>query len=206
MNPHMKRWITGVIAVPILFTVIAYGSEALFAALIIGATLLGMAEYNRMVFGPGLSREKIETMVIALLILLSAAAGDMTLLVTVLTFAVMAVLMLNLLRFREQGPDMTTVGGVILGILYIPLLMSHFILIRQDTSRAFSGSFLSWFWPLPGISPPTTSAGRWGRENCFPRSVRERPSKGRSDSLQEALRAVFSSGNSFSRSFRWRMP
>ena len=27
MNPHSKRWITGVVAVPILFAIIAYGSS-----------------------------------------------------------------------------------------------------------------------------------------------------------------------------------
>jgi phosphatidate cytidylyltransferase len=180
MNPHMKRWITGVVAVPILFTVIAYGSEALFAALIIGATLLGMAEYNRMVFGPGFSREKIETIVISLLILLSAAAGDMTLLVTILTFTVMAALMLNLLRFREQGPDMITVGGVILGILYIPVLMSHFILIRKTPSGvlwiffilvlAFTGDIAAYYVGrslgkrkvLPQVSPGKTVEGTIG--------------------------------------------
>ena len=180
MNPHMKRWITGVVAVPVLFTVIAYGSEALFAALIIGATLLGMAEYNRMVFGPGLTREKIETMVVALLILIAAALGDMILLVTILSFTVMAVLMFNLLPNREQGPDMISVGGVILGILYIPLLMSHFILIRRTPSGAlwiffilvlaFTGDIAAYYVGrtlgkrklLPHISPGKTVEGTIG--------------------------------------------
>ncbi len=85
MSPHLKRWITGVVAVPILFVIIAYGSEELFALLIVSAALLGMTEYNRMVFGAGVSPEKVETIVVALLILLSAAIGDMALLVTVLT-------------------------------------------------------------------------------------------------------------------------
>lgn len=180
MNPHIKRWITGVVAVPILFTIIAYGSEVLFAALIIGATLLGMAEYNRMVFGPGLSPEKIETMAVSLLILLSAAAGDMTLLVTILTFTVMAVLMLNLVRVSEQRPNMIAVGGVILGILYIPLLMSHFILIRTAPSGvlwiffilvlAFTGDIAAYYVGralgkrklLPHVSPGKTVEGTIG--------------------------------------------
>jgi phosphatidate cytidylyltransferase len=180
MNPHMKRWITGVVAVPILFAVIAYGSETLFAALIIGATLLGMAEYNCIVFGPGLSREKTETMVVALLILLSAALGDMALLVTILSFTVMAVLMLNLLRIRERAPDMVPVGGVILGILYIPLLMSHFILIRRTPSGAlwiffilvlaFCGDIAAYYVGralgkrklLPQVSPGKTIEGTIG--------------------------------------------
>jgi phosphatidate cytidylyltransferase len=136
MNPHMKRWVTGVIAVPILFSVIAYGSEALFALLIIAVSLLGTAEYNRMVFGPGCIREKCETMGGALLILMAAAAGDIILLAAFLTFAVLAVLMLNLLRAGEEGPEMISVGKVIMGIFYIPLLMSYFILIRQTPAGA----------------------------------------------------------------------
>ena len=86
MNPHLKRWATGVIAVPILFLTIAYGAETIFTLLIIIAALVGVAEYNRMVFGTGLWREKVETLVVALLILIAAAARDRVLLVAVLSF------------------------------------------------------------------------------------------------------------------------
>ena len=70
MTPHMKRWITGIIAIPILFGIIAYGGKEAFAVLIIVASLAGMQEYNRMAFGQGLSLEMMETLIIALLILL----------------------------------------------------------------------------------------------------------------------------------------
>jgi phosphatidate cytidylyltransferase len=180
MNPHLMRWITGIVAVPLLFVIVAYGSEAIFTALIIVATLLGMAEYNRMVFGSGVSREKCETIVVALLILLSAAGGDMTLLVTILSFAVMAALMFNLLRIREKGLDIVPVGGVILGIMYIPLLMSHFILIRRAPEGAtwiffilvlaFSGDISAYYVGrtmgrrkvLPQVSPGKTVEGTIG--------------------------------------------
>jgi hypothetical protein len=42
MSPHMKRWITALIAVPILFWIIAYGGRESFAILIIIASLAGM--------------------------------------------------------------------------------------------------------------------------------------------------------------------
>jgi phosphatidate cytidylyltransferase len=180
MNSHLKRWITGVIAVPILFVIIAYGAEELFTLLIIGVTLWGMGEYNRMVFNSGYSQEKTETLVAALLILLAAAVGDMTLLVTILTFTVMMVLMFNLLRIRGKGMDMTRAGGVILGILYIPLLMSHFILTRQSPAGirwiflilvlAFSGDIAAYYVGrnmgknklLPQVSPGKTVEGTIG--------------------------------------------
>ena len=180
MNPHAKRWATGVIAVPILFLTIAYGTETIFTLLIIIAALVGVTEYNRMVFGTGLWREKVETLAVALLILIAAAARDRVLLVAVLSFAVMAILMLNLLRIREEGLDMIRVGKVILGVMYVPLLMSHFILIRQEPAGirwiffilvlAFSGDIAAYYVGkgmgrrklLPEVSPGKTVEGTIG--------------------------------------------
>ena len=180
MNPHLKRWATGVIAVPILFLTIAYGAETIFTLLIIIASLVGVAEYNRMAFGTGLWREKVETLVVALLILTAAAARDRVLLVAVLSFAVMVILMLNLLRIREEGLDMSRVGKVILGVMYVPLLMSHFILIRQESEGirwiffilvlAFSGDIAAYYVGkrmgrrklLPEVSPGKTVEGTIG--------------------------------------------
>ncbi len=180
MNSHRKRWITGVIAVPILFVVIAYGSEAVFAALIAAAAMLGMAEYNRMVFGPGRPPEKVVTFAVSLPILLAASRGDTALLVAVLSFAVMSVLMLNLLRVKERGPDLRSVGSVLLGVLTIPLLMSHFILLRRTAQGelwiffilvlAFAGDIAAYYVGralgkrkvLPEASPGKTVEGTIG--------------------------------------------
>ena len=202
MNPHLKRWVTGVIAVPILFLTIAYGTETVFTLLIIIAALVGVMEYNRMAFGTGLWREKAETLAVSLLILIAAAARDKVLLVAVLTFAVMVILMLNLLRIREEGLDMSRVGKVILGVMYVPLLMSHFILIRQESEGirwiffilvlAFSGDIAAYYVGrgmgrrklLPEVSPGKTVEGTIGlfagsilgcmlfRQLFFPHSAR----------------------------------
>lgn len=177
MNPHLKRWGTGAIAVPILFGIIAYGSEEIFALLIGAATLIGMAEYNRMVFGGGFRREKAGTFIAALLIMTAAAAGDRLLMAAVLSFAAMATLMLNLLGIGEQGPDMVRAGKVTTGIMYVPLLMSHFILIRQTPEGvqwvffilvlAFSGDMAAYYVGramgkrklIPWVSPGKTVEG-----------------------------------------------
>jgi phosphatidate cytidylyltransferase len=75
---------------------------------------------------------------------------------------------------------MIHVGGVILGILYIPLLMSHFILIRQTPSGslwiffilvlAFTGDIAAYYVGralgkrkvLPEVSPGKTIEGTVG--------------------------------------------
>jgi phosphatidate cytidylyltransferase len=180
MTPHLKRWITGIVAVPILFGIITYGGEEAFAILIIFASLVGMEEYNRMAFGQGLTLERVETMVIALFILLAAFDSNLPLLLAVLTFTVLTVLILNLLRIRKQGLDMTNAGRVILGVLYIPLLMAHFILIRRTQSGvlwiffilvlAFAGDITAYYIGrrfgkhklLPVVSPGKTVEGTIG--------------------------------------------
>jgi phosphatidate cytidylyltransferase len=180
MNPHLKRWATGVVAVPLLYTVIAFGSEAVFAALIGTATMLGLREYLRLAFGPGDRREKVESLVIGLLILWAAFAGDAVLIVAVVALAVPVVLILNLLRSRDQGPDLLAAGRVILGILYIPLLMSHFILMRHLPDGilwiffilvlAFAGDIAAYYVGrgigkgklLPEVSPAKTVEGTIG--------------------------------------------
>jgi phosphatidate cytidylyltransferase len=180
MTPHLKRWITGIIAVPLLFGIIAYGGEGAFSVLIIFASLVGMEEYNRMAFGTGLNLERVETMIIALLILLAAFFSNPSLLLTILTFAVMTVLILDLLRIKKQGLEHTHAGRVILGILYIPLLMAHFIMIRHAQSGvlwiffilvlAFAGDTAAFYIGrrfgksklLPEVSPGKTVEGTIG--------------------------------------------
>ena len=176
----MKRWITGIIVVPILFGIIAYGGKEAFAVLIAVASLVGMYEYNRMAFEKGFSIEKMETLIVALLILLAAFYTNLPLILAVLTFAVMTVLILNLLRIKKHGLDMSYAGRVILGILYIPLLMAHFILIHRTQSgvlwiffilvMAFSGDTAAYYIGrrigkrklLPEISPGKTVEGTIG--------------------------------------------
>ena len=48
---HAKRWVTGIVAVPLLFAVIYFGSEAVFAGLIVLITAVAVLEYNRLVYG-----------------------------------------------------------------------------------------------------------------------------------------------------------
>jgi phosphatidate cytidylyltransferase len=180
MTPHMKRWITGVVTIPILFGIVAYGGEAIFAVLIIVVSLTGMQEYNRMAFGRGISLEKMETLIISLFILLTAFYANPPLLLVVLTFAVMTVLILNLFRIRKQGLNMSHADQVILGIVYIPFLMSHLILIRQTESgvlwiffilvMAFAGDTAAYYVGrrlgkrklYPEVSPGKTVEGTIG--------------------------------------------
>ena len=46
-NSFLKRWLTGIILVPVLLIVIIFGSKEIFAAVIIFFILGGVWEYNQ---------------------------------------------------------------------------------------------------------------------------------------------------------------
>ena len=180
MNPHGKRWLTGLVAVPILIAVIAYGSAAIFAALIALASLLGVREYQRLAFAAAARRGLNLMLVAAALILLAAAAGDRPLLVALISFSVMVLLIIQLPVMQRGAGDFDRVGRMLLGLLYIPLLMSHFILLRQapdgrawiffilvlafagDTAAFYIGRRFGKRKLLPEVSPGKTVEGVLG--------------------------------------------
>ncbi|MGC9976753.1 MAG: phosphatidate cytidylyltransferase [Syntrophales bacterium] len=131
MTPHIKRWISGLIAVPLLFAIIFYGSEAVFAAFIIMVIEGAVVEYNRMVFNEGFVREKLQGLVIALLIPIAAFSGDLRVVLAVIAFSMLGTFSLSLAGRNGHLIDVVSVSKVVLGFIYIPFMASHFILLRH---------------------------------------------------------------------------
>jgi phosphatidate cytidylyltransferase len=180
MGPHIKRWITGIIAVPILVTLIIYAPPPLFDAFIILIILVAATEYNRMIFGEGRIREKTEIMAVSLIIPLAVIAGDTALVLAVVVLFMIAVFALHLLQVREGDTAIASVANVVFGSIYIPLTLSHFILVRRGDGGvvwiffilvlAFAGDIAAFYvgrtWGrrklLPAVSPGKTEEGMYG--------------------------------------------
>ncbi len=180
MNSHIKRWISGVIAVPILFAVIIYGSAVVFTAFIMLVILGAVIEYNNMVFHEGHSWEKWEGLIIALLIPLAVFSGDSRIVLAVTAFSVICVFILFLLRINNSAFDISSVSRLVLGFMYIPFMLSHFILLRQSEDGttwvflilmlAFSGDIAAFYVGktigrkklIPLVSPGKTVEGTVG--------------------------------------------
>jgi phosphatidate cytidylyltransferase len=180
MSPHIKRWITGIIAVPLLFLIIWYGSEEVFAAFIIFVSVAACYEYNKMIFEAGFSWEKWEGLIIAFFIPLTFFIGDARLINAFVAFSVLCVFILFLLRIKEQSFEISSLSKVVLGFLYIPFMISHLILIRRADNGilwvffiivlAFSGDIAAFYVGrmvgrrklFPLISPGKTVAGTVG--------------------------------------------
>jgi phosphatidate cytidylyltransferase len=130
INSYVKRWLTGILLAAALLAVIIFAPAEILAAIITIFIIGGVWEYNKIVFGKGFLKEKIEINIFAIVIPAVVLFGTSQLLVSVLTFCVLFVFILFLWSVKESTFDVLLVTKVIFGIMYIPLLTSHFILLR----------------------------------------------------------------------------
>lgn len=180
VSSHIKRWVTGIIAVPLLAAIIIFGGEKIFAVLIAAVILVGVVEYSAMVFGQSHAWEKTELIVAAVLVFLAMYAGKTPFVLAALIISFIMVFCLALPRVSAQNPDFMPAAKVVLGIVYVPLLMAYFLLIRRFENGvlwvffalvvAFAGDTGAFYvgrtWGkrklLPAVSPGKTVEGIYG--------------------------------------------
>ncbi len=180
MSSHVKRWITGIIAVPLLIAIILYGSSLLFSIVIALLIAGGVFEYNSMVFKGKYWWEKTEGLVIAFLIPLSAYLGGLQLMFATVTFSFIIVFLLFLLRVKNGLAELALLTRVVFGFMYIPLLISYIILLRcsengitwvffvivaafaGDSSAFYAGKSMGKTKLIPAVSAGKTVEGAIG--------------------------------------------
>lgn len=180
---HLKRWLTGLLLLPLLIVILYRGGFA-FAVLIALAGMAAMWEYYRIVFHawpkplPGL----IPPLGLAMAPLLTALAhsGRLDLVPGLLALNLIASGALSLHYFGGDPRILDIVQKQLQGVLYIPLLLALLVPIRQapqgfwliftlvfvvfagDTLALYTGTFLGRRKLCPKISPQKTVEGALG--------------------------------------------
>jgi len=180
MNSHIKRWITGIIAIPLLIVAIVYSSPLIFSLIITLLIAGGVFEYNSMIFKGKYWWEKTEGLVLAFLIPLSAYMGGLQLMFATVTFSFIIVFLLFLLRAKDGLADLASLTRVVFGFMYIPLLISYIIPLRcsengitwvffviiaafaGDSSAFYAGKSMGKTKLIPAISAGKTVEGAIG--------------------------------------------
>ncbi|HOG11990.1 MAG: phosphatidate cytidylyltransferase [Smithellaceae bacterium] len=179
-NSNLQRWMTGLALAAVLLLIIVMGSPVVLTAIVALVIVIGLWEYNGIVFGPGHRAEKTESLLFAFLIPWAVLAGDARWIAAILTFAMLIVFMVFLWQVRKSFPDPSSVMKVMFGLLYIPLLTSHFVLLRKleggiywvllvlvigiigDTVALYVGKSLGKRKLLEAVSPGKTVEGTLG--------------------------------------------
>jgi phosphatidate cytidylyltransferase len=126
-----QRIITALIALPLLILCILYSSQDLFAGLLFVVSALAMHEFYRMAL-PKQRRLEGSLAVVAGVFccvgLVYATSAPSLLLSIVLPFLFLA--LVYLFRFQDMQTVSRDLAISLLGLMYIPLLLSHAILLR----------------------------------------------------------------------------
>ncbi len=180
MTAHVKRWITALVALPLLVTIIVYGNQACFSLLIYLVVILALNEYFSIVLGPGKFTVRLLGFGQATIIYLSVCLGNFQLITAALSMAVI-IGFLGFIWFAvRQAFDFSALAKLMLGVFYVAFGFSHLTLIRQMPEGVawvflilvlgFAGDTLAFYvgktWGkrklLPAVSPGKTVEGFLG--------------------------------------------
>ena len=132
---HLKRWITGLAALPFLIWLISKGGCFVFAVVISIVSVIALWEYYKIVLDPT-SRYRTDPIPLLSyligLIIIWTVYGKLSDIVPILiAFNLVVSGMISLLKFATDKDAPWLVAKQIMGLIYIPLFLSYLVLIRN---------------------------------------------------------------------------
>ncbi|UCD79688.1 MAG: phosphatidate cytidylyltransferase [Desulfobacterales bacterium] len=180
---HFKRWITSLVALPIVIFLVYLGGIS-FIFLVSLACVLSLWEYFRIVFNA--ERRPLSNVIVwwgygvSLLILGSAHITGLTGVAVLIAFNLVFVGLFSIFIYKSNPLVGDIIQKQLQGIVYVPVLLSFLILIRRepdgmtwifyllaiifagDISAYYVGSYLGRHKLNPVISPGKTIEGAIG--------------------------------------------
>ncbi|MCD6186146.1 MAG: phosphatidate cytidylyltransferase [Deltaproteobacteria bacterium] len=181
---HLKRWITSFAALPFIIFLVYKGGAFWFTIFICFISIAGLREYFRIVLS------SVEAKQFRLLIWLSYLTGITVILFSywkffdliplVIAFYLVASGIIAVLSYKKELHLTDFIAKSMLGILYVPVLLSFIVLLRNstdgitwiffllflvfigDTGAFYTGSYLGRHKLCPSVSPGKTIEGAVG--------------------------------------------
>jgi phosphatidate cytidylyltransferase len=177
---HLKRWLTSLVALPILLYVLLKGSSLSFMLLL---AFVGSAAHWEFLAICGLNRtplEKTLNLALGLMLLLSFSTSRPYLPCFFLVLGMLGYFFFFLLKYEQFPQLLPELALSCLGLLYVPFLLGHFFWLWQlpqgrfwllwflavifagDTGAYYSGRWFGIKKLYPQVSPGKTVAGAVG--------------------------------------------
>ena len=135
LSSHVKRWLTGLTALPFLIFWLGWGNPLMFALLIAMVCLLSLREYFQMAFSrtadgiyPPLTVLGYAT---GLSIIWAAYANSSAFILVIITLNFLLCGFFLLPRYKSDPAIVDSVAMQIQGMVYIPVLIAGLIRIRN---------------------------------------------------------------------------
>ena len=168
------------VAIPLLALVILKGGRTSFALLIGLAAVIGLLEYYALVLPDEAKVEKGVGLAVSVAMVSAFYKGEVMAICGILFLALLISAVVCMTRFRPGASVVGTISRQVMGLVYVPLLLGHVILIRDwnrgivwtgfllavvfagDTGAYYVGKAMGRHKLSPHISPGKTVEGAAG--------------------------------------------
>ncbi|KJS29376.1 MAG: hypothetical protein VR64_20885 [Desulfatitalea sp. BRH_c12] len=181
---HWKRWLTAIVALPLLFLLILKGGALLFTLFVSAVAVVTLWEYFRIVFS---NHEPTVhwfyawwTYAFGAGLVLGVHAYGFGVMMAFLTAHFIGAAVMSIFRFKLTQDAPVVVLKQVFGLFYIPLFLSclvplyndgqgihwvfllFLIIVMGDTGAYYAGSYLGRHKLCPAVSPKKTIEGAVG--------------------------------------------
>jgi phosphatidate cytidylyltransferase len=180
---HLKRWITGIVAVPLIFFLVHAGDLRLFALVLGVVSIMTLREYFRIFFKEhqtGTAVLSALAYVTALGLIWAAYLANIGLAMMIMVLNLLLAALISLPLFKTDARLPQLVAKQVLGVIYIPFLLAFLVFLRHgdrgeqwvflvlclvaagDVGAFYVGSYFGRHKLCPAVSPKKTIEGSLG--------------------------------------------
>jgi len=168
MSSHLKRWLTALVLLPLLVLLIGKGGRTCFALVVGLAAAVSLLEYYALVLSRETMAIKAPGLVLGLVMLASFYRNGLVVVPALLVLAFIGSAMICLARFDPQTSVPEMLYKQVTGLIYIPFLLGHLILIR-DWNQGVMWTFFLMAVIIAGDTAAYYVGRAFGRHKLAPR-------------------------------------